>query len=212
MLKVGAKYVHTKTGETIVITKVDEKCKTCIVDLANGKNRKYTFSTISKNYKCVEPDEELAGDGTPLNEVGKQIAEQAKAKAEQAKAEKQSKPKKERKPKVDNSAEVDKILQFVYKTLEKYSDCSVGVPRSEEMKFRALRCGKKQFCKLMWSGKNVKLYFREEAVKTVSNDIQLANYNLPFRYTIENADKQSLDNISKMFELAIAGEKSEKTK
>ena len=59
----------------------------------------------------VDPDD-VAGDGTPLAEVGKQIFEQAKAKAEKAKKErvkKEKAEKKERKPKAPKVAVTDLV-------------------------------------------------------------------------------------------------------
>lgn len=109
-------------------------------------------------------------------------------------------------------SDVSKILDYVYSLIKKSKDCTVGVPRDKNMKFRALQVAGKQFCKLMWSKKEVKLYFRCEAVKDIADNIKVVNYNLPYLYTVSTMNNNSVSNIADMFKLAIDSQCASKVK
>lgn len=63
-----------------------------------------------KKFIPGQEDADIAGDGTPLAEVGKEIAEQAKEKSKKSKKEK--KLKKEKAPKIDLIAMQDKVRKI----------------------------------------------------------------------------------------------------
>ena len=111
------KYENRKNGSIGTIVEENEKSKTVILELEDGKTVSISTSTLKRWWKKVKEEEaevveplidldnpitdeeakklgmidgekalemeETAGDGTPLTEVGKEIAEQAKEKAEQ---------------------------------------------------------------------------------------------------------------------------------
>lgn len=87
-------------GEVATVVEVDETRKTCMIEFTDGRTKSLTFSTLKDKRrwtpvedklvpmpgaeKLAELKDEYAGDGTPLAEVGKEIAEQAKQKAKKA--------------------------------------------------------------------------------------------------------------------------------
>lgn len=98
-------------GEVATVVEVDETRKTCMIEFTDGRTKSLTFSTLKDKRRwtkisdddqyvaeimqqkkdlgieCPEinPEEvNVCGDGTPLAEVGKEIAEQAKQKAKKA--------------------------------------------------------------------------------------------------------------------------------
>ena len=186
-------------AKTVILMYDDEK---------GGYSQNMTFITLGKSYKRVddevvesataeanaiandfEQSEETAGDGTPYAEVMTEIkhdeavaveqTKEKKQKKEKKVADKPKKEKKERKKHVKNDA-VDDIVKYIIECTEKMGG-EIGVPRKESMKFRALRKSKngKQFCKLVWSGKSVKLASRVELSDHGSRNI---NYQLPYLY------------------------------
>jgi len=86
--------VHKESGQIAVDAIFDEKFKTYTLVFEDGTQKPFSASTIKRWWKEVKDeegtakeseikkqDEDVAGDGTPLSEVGKEIAEQAKQKA-----------------------------------------------------------------------------------------------------------------------------------
>lgn len=105
------RYENKKNGKVMTILKQDDKKGTMLIQFEDGTSTSITTGTFKRWYKKVEEPEvgdvtevmrqkqELgiecppidhveivdAGDGTPLNEVGKEIAEQAEQKATSSK-------------------------------------------------------------------------------------------------------------------------------
>lgn len=124
------KYRNTKNGIIGTVVEHDEVRKTVLLECDNGKTVPLTTSTLKRWWKPVEDEDEKlvpmpgaeklaelkeevedkAGDGTPLAEVGKEIAAQAKEKAKAAK-----KPKKE----TATNAEIPAIIDFINSTAKK---------------------------------------------------------------------------------------------
>lgn len=110
------------------------------------------------------------------------------------KAEKKEKPVKEKKArkKREVNTHIDEILDYIYECVEKLGG-NIGVPRDAEMKFRALRKENgKQFCKLMWSGKSVKLFSK---IKLDKYNCYAINYPLPNVYEFSNCDEKAIKDI-----------------
>ena len=132
------KYQNIKNGAIIEVTATDDVRKTVEVKYeADGRTTNLSMSTLKRWWKPLgndvpetkaEEETEKAGDGTPLEEVGKEIAEQAKQKAEKAKAAKEAikkafNEKKAEKPKKSvkkaENPEVPVILEFIDETAKK---------------------------------------------------------------------------------------------
>lgn len=176
--------------------------------LKGQKSWKYLHDETETTVEQVEEvkEEEVASDGTPYTEVMAEIQQdeqnladkytkKSKKKAEkkqtEPKAEKPKKEKKERKKREVNT-HIDEILDYIYECVEKLGG-NIGVPRDAEMKFRALRKEKgKQFCKLMWSGKSVKLFSK---MKLDKYGCYAINYPLPNVYEFMNCDEKAIKEI-----------------
>ena len=109
-------FKSVSNGETIKVIEFDDKSKQCIVELESGKTRAYSSATLKdkRKFTPVKTDEEQVAEIMKQNEelgievpkidpekvtveeltdqeyaaIGLEIAEQAKIKAEQAKAKK----------------------------------------------------------------------------------------------------------------------------
>ena len=141
------KYINTrnpKAPKIAVNAEFNEKTKTYLVDFEDGTNTTVTSSTFKRYYKpiadesaepeaIVESNDEVAGDGTPIAEVGKEIAEQAKQKAKKAKAEKSAK-KADSKKSEKKSAPAKK--SDAKKSEKKSSDKPKRVPSEEAQKVK----------------------------------------------------------------------------
>ena len=210
MMKVGAKYANRKNGHVVVIDEVSDKFPTVAIMNLDGSNRhKVNKSSFQKSYKLLEEPENAEKDvvKAETEKTAKEPEKPVEKSSNQAEKSEKAEKKATKSKRVDNSASVALIMDFVRALMDSDENLSIGVPRSEEMKFRALRYGKKQFCKLMWSAKSVRLYFREEGVAKVSSEVQKVNYNLPYLYIVTKAEKSSYDNIKKMFQIAVDSEK-----
>lgn len=108
------KYINRKTGMKAEIIKEDRKAATFMLRFEDGSTKVVSFITLNRQFKpegeldddsyvaeimqqkkdlgieCPPIEsfeivsEDIAGDGTPLAEVGREIFEQAKAKAKEA--------------------------------------------------------------------------------------------------------------------------------
>lgn len=100
------KYQNIKNQKVATVISQNDKTKVVTLEYEDGKTTDITSSTLKRWWKLIENDE-VAGDGTPLAEVGKEIAEQAKKKASEVKEKVQSK-KQEEDSIVDNKKELAK--------------------------------------------------------------------------------------------------------
>lgn len=73
---------HKRNGRVAEVLSQDDKLVR-VRFIQEGVEQNMTVSTFKRWYKKID-DEDVAGDETPLAEVGKEIAEQAKQKSEQA--------------------------------------------------------------------------------------------------------------------------------
>lgn len=195
------KYQHRQSLEIAVSAEFDEKFKTYLVTLQDGSTKNVSSSTFKRWWKKLNDDVEVgtpeanaiandieeildddnnAGDGTPLNEVGKEIAEQAKQKAEQAKlvpmpgTQDPDWGKKHYAPNVRQEV-FDSILQFI-------KDNSTGL----EMRFCkvpyfvSIKKDKKAFLEVRVGKKNYTLNMKEETAKSHGlSYVKYNNYYLP---------------------------------
>lgn len=73
-------FKSVSNGEIIKVIEFDDKSKQCIVEFENGKTRAYSSATLKDKRKFIQIAEELSDED--YAEIGKEIAEQAKEKAE----------------------------------------------------------------------------------------------------------------------------------
>lgn len=73
-------FKSVSNGEIIKVIEFDDKSRQCIVELENGKTKAYSSATLKDKRKFTLISEELSDE--EYAEIGKEIAEQAKAKAE----------------------------------------------------------------------------------------------------------------------------------
>ena len=95
--------------------------------------------------KLADLKAEVAGDGTPLAEVGKEIAAQAKAKADAAKKKAARKP---RQPKQE-AAHITEDKQWIYDQVAAYGD-EIFSP-AKDIKMNAFKVGGHMYCKFNYS-------------------------------------------------------------
>ena len=216
------KYINTrnpKAPKIAVNVEFNEKTKTYLVDFEDGTNTTVTSSTFKRYYKpiadesaeseaVVKNDEDVAGDGTPLAEVGKEIAEQAKQKAKKASAkkpekkpEKKSEPAKKSdakksekkssdKPKRVPSEEAQKVKQSVISFLKKNKALFKEVGK----RVRLVDADGKCYAYILSNKSGIRIYVKEDckqfnAIKNVASDN---------KYIKSKYNKTALVEIEKM--------------
>lgn len=228
--ELSMKLLNRRNGKVSANVTFDEKCKTYLIEFEDGTNTVVSGSTIKRWYVEVEEAEEAEPGNAVANEIandfeqqedaekeltdeqyaqiGKEIQEEAKQRAKEAKA----KAKKQKKAKKEANPDVQKLVDFICAEVESRENGSVGVPDSEAMQFRALKVGKKQISKLMWTKQSIRLYFRCE-VSDIAEKSGSLNYNLPNYAVFDKLDKTSEKAIKKLLDRAIADEgKKQKAK
>lgn len=226
------KYRHINSGAIIEVTEVNEKSKTVVYVDENGKSKSCTTSTLKRWYKPIEDEvapvakkevkkvakavekpaapevsDEPADDKTPLNEVGKEIAAQAKAKAEKAAAKKAPKEKKASQPRKKKEMEpyVTEALEFIYSKVEAEGD-EVFKPATD-INMRAFKVGGHMYCKFNFSMSSITLAvsskaFNEKNAIAPTRTIKHLFDNLyTYNKALTKADK---DQIVKILKLARA--------
>ena len=206
-------FKYEKTG--IIGKKIDQNdvAKNVTLELEDGSFKSVGLSSFSRWWKKVddfipeqekeEVKEEPAKEDPVIDNVPAVITEKPK------KIKKDKKPieKKEKVKKDDSKTgkiyeSVSDILQFIIDTVSNMENCVVGDLASETAKFRPLKVNGKQFCKLMWTKKNVRLYFRCD-VTSLDKTVVKVNYGLPYLYIVDSFDKGIKDIIRKMFTTSV---------
>ena len=167
------KYINSSNGKVAELIEVNEKTGTVTLEYVDTKKPTgISPSTFKRWWKKVEEDEvqeqkelvpmpgadklaelkeEVCGDGTPLAEVGKEIAAQAKEKAKAAK------PKKEKKPKTPAFESKD-LRTYISKHVAKMKNtASVDRHRKDgsDMNKTAFKVGGHMFATMTFSRTNV---------------------------------------------------------
>lgn len=152
----------------------------------------------------VDPDvaEDVAGDGTPLAEVGKEIAEQAKQKAKDVK---KPKVKKDKTPKKQANPEVPAILDYITKKLGKQVE--VFTPEKAP-KVRALKFEGHMFARLNLSTSCIYLCCRSKAIKEVPD--KTVNHMFDAMFEIKDLSNTGL--IDSLLQESLEYQKNKKTK
>ena len=146
-------------------------------------------------------DEDLAGDGTPLKEVGKEIAAQAKKKVQAAK--KESTPRK----KSGESDEVKELVKYAESYVKKQKG-EIFQPESQPRN-RAFKVGGHMYARLLYSKSSVTVACRKDAVaKTRLNPTKSINHMFSELYTFTKLDKKAQDNIVKLLDASLAFQKA----
>lgn len=236
-IRVGMRFQNRSNGRIGYVARIDEvgKCadimyeevaegqskggRASLSGLKGQKSWKYLHDETETTVQRMEEvkEEEVASDGTPYTEVMAEIQQDEQNLADkyvkekkqaEPKAEKPKKEKKERKKREVNT-HIDEILDYIYECVEKLGG-NIGVPRDAEMKFRALRKEDgKQFCKLMWSGKSVKLFTK---IKLDQYGCYAINYPLPNVYEFEHCHEKIIKDVLTNSFNECAGYKTKKTK
>jgi len=221
------KYSHINSGSIIEVTEVNEKSKTVIYVDETGKTKSCTTSTLKRWYKPLEDapakkevkkvakpvekpaapevSDELAGDGTPLAEVGKEIAAQAKGKAKAAP--KKAAPKKSSQPRKKKEMEpyITEAMEFIFSKVKSEGD-EIFKPATD-INMRAFKVGGHMYCKFNFSMSSITLAvsskaFTEKNAITPNRVIKHLFDNLyTYNKALTKADK---DQIVKILKLARA--------
>ena len=153
-------------------------------------------------------DDDKAGDGTPLAEVGKEIAAQAKAKAKEASA---SKPKKGSAPKAKkpraikpDAAYIAEAKDYVYGIVNKFGD-EIFSP-AKDIKMNAFKVGGHMYCKFNYSKSSITVAVKPDAIKG-SKDIRKpdATVNHMFGSVYKFTDKLTAEDKKLIKSLLTAG-------
>lgn len=149
---------------------------------------KLTAVTSHDEVPAIEKEifsEDVAGDGTPLAEVGKEIAAQAKEKAKKAKAENaEAAPKKSKKKADEPAIDVTPVIDWICGKVEAMG-AEVFTPEKAP-KVRAFKLDGHMFARLNISKKQVTLCCRSAAVADVNIPVDKAQnhmFDVCFVYT-----------------------------
>ena len=135
---------------------------------------------VEKILAFEKSQEEVAGDGSPLAEVGKEIARQAKEKAKKS-------IKKEKKNPV-NSTEKNRFVSDFLKYLKSKN---LEVKEWEKIpNLYAVKFGKKTICELYMGKKSYRLNFKANGVEVNHEYTVVNNYYLPI--SIKGVDYSSV--------------------
>lgn len=224
-IEVGSKWVNRKTGKVCIVSGINDKFKTLEyypeemsqLDENKRKTTSTNWVTFRKSWKAVEDAKQEAP-----KEV-KQTADKKQEDAPKLEDKKQDKkdvsretPKKEDAPKDKKPRKKREVSPAVLDMKSNIFDYmksaggSVGGNREESMTFRALRhANGRQICKLMWTTKAIKLYFRCADVMDLGTDTVICeevNYSLPYRATIEAPTSKDWNVVQRMLKAAYADE------
>lgn len=208
-------YQHKNNGTIAELIEKNDKSKMVTVKPVDGekkgKNVAVTLSTFQRWWrKLDDATVETVQASVSKEATSEEVKEQEHEKVESKPVEQKPERKKNKSGKrVDNSANVAEIKDFILKIVSKKKSCEVGVPSDENMQFRALRVNGRQFCKLMWSAKNVRLYFRCDLSDI--DGITKVNYALPYLYIVDILNSDNKDIITSMFDRAVEFESSRKS-
>ena len=158
------------------------------------KKQKVTAEPVEENQKDV------ASDGTPYAEVMQEILADEKQAVANIKAAKPERTGGRKKREMSNPNKLtpetlDKLLEITHSIVDELGG-EWGVPRDENMKFRALRktVGGKQFCKLMWSGRSIRLFSKV----STSYPHKIATYALPQQYDFIDTDESTISALREL--------------
>lgn len=214
----NAYFQYSKTG--VIGQKIEENevARNVTLEMEDGTFKSVGMSSFARWWKKLEnytpkgkADETVDVEESQEPEVIEEPEQEAVEVVEKPKKEKKPEKKSEKKPakkamkksaRPDNSETVSKITDFIVNTVESTKDCTVGELSSDTAKFRPLRVNGKQFCKLMWSKKNVRLYFRCD-VSDFNDTVQKVNYGLPYLFIVEDFDKATQKTVKDMIKASV---------
>ena len=199
------KYQHKKNGKVVTLLEQRDKFKTVMVqptseDDNGGKPYDITTSTFKRWWKKIDDEDEYVKEVMKQKEdLGIEVPEINPADVEVV-----EEPVKKRGRKANQVSDTVKNLLKEINHIVAFLGGFVNVPRDENMRFRALcNCDGRQICKLMWSNKKIRLYFRTEIVCEAYKDFVKVNYSLPYLYEIDNYTKETVEKIKNLLILAI---------
>lgn len=141
-------------------------------------------------------DEDLAGDGTPLKEVGKEIAAQAKKKAETAKKASKDKPKKQAKKKAEVNPAIIEMMEYV-ESVVKEQGGEIYKPESQAGT-RAFKVGGHMYARMLSTRSAVTLTCRAVVADDIAEPTKRINHMFANLYSYESmsaADKKLVKKL-----------------
>jgi hypothetical protein len=196
--EMNQQFENRKNGRIAHVAMIDDVHKTInlMYDERNEKDSEtgfcLSYPSVSKNWKRLDTfysanesneivsNDDTCSDGTSYSLMSEILVDENV----QKKASKKNLDKK--KVADSNNSSMNDVLDFIYSVVSTLGG-EVGIPRDESMKFRALRKTGKQFCKLVWSGKSVKLCVKE----LLNYSHKVVNYNLPNQYVFTTFDEST---------------------
>jgi len=211
---VGKTFKRADKDFFVKVISEDEKTKTVMLETAEGKTLNLQRHTLKDKRKWVEVADEPAKEEVeepvvveekPVEIVEETPVELPKEKdTKKAKKSKNSEEDKKSKKNNVNSDDISKLLEFVTSKVVELGGV-VGIPSDETFKFRPLQYNGRQFIKLMWTKKEVKLFCKESNING-NTPTKVINYSLPCQFNfgeyndetlriIEDLIKTSIDNL-----------------
>lgn len=202
------KYQNKKNLRYATLIEENTKFNTVTMQYEDdGSNTSITTSTLKRWWKKVEEEspvkennveeiqEEVAGDGTPLAEVGKEIAAQAKEKAKKSTQVKEKKTRRLKEP----EAYAIEAMEFVFNTVEKKFHDKIFVP-AKDIKMRTFKTGGHMYCKFNYSNSSITVAVRGKSLpdkftipdKTVNH---MFDSVYQFKSALTDKDKKLITDI-----------------
>lgn len=215
------KFQNKKNGKVAFQISHDDKFKTSILQYEDDSTVSVTDSTLKRWWKkieeeapsevklvpmpgtedpdwgkkhFVEQDEDTAGDGTPLAEVGKEIAMQAKEKAKAATSKKEAAPRKKK----EMAPFVQEAMDYIFKQVTDQGD-EVFVPTSG-INMRSFKVGGHMYTKFDFTCSSITIAVKsasiQEGVRTpdkTQNHMFDAVYQ--FKQELSSEDKDLINKL-----------------
>lgn len=202
-------FQYTKTGAVGKKIEQNNVAKNVTLEMEDGTFKSVGLSSFSRWWKRLD-DFVPTQEETEIEEVPKveELVVEKKESKKETKVKKASAKKNVTKkvtPKKnvsEDTVDIDSLKEFIIDLVESKTGCTVGNLSSDNAKFRPLRVNGKQFCKMMWSKKNVRLYFRCD-ISSLDDSVLKVNYGLPYLYIAGAFDKSTKELIKKMINQSV---------
>lgn len=146
-------------------------------------------------------DDDLAGDGTPLKEVGKEIAAQAKKKAEAAKKASTDKPKKQAKKKAEANPAIIEMMEYV-ESVVKEQGGEIYKPESQAGT-RAFKVGGHMYARMLSTRSAVTLTCRAVVADDIAEPTKRINHMFANLYSYESMSAEDKKLVKKLLQASF---------